>query len=430
MNLMNPASNTIATHPCPLSVEWWQPDSDSAALPTDEAAQKALDELTQLYANGIPLLRLPEASDDLEAISGIAASIAAHSDHLVLVGIGGSSLGAEALSSLAPNNDGIALHIMDNPDPDSFAFYQEMLDPERTSWLFISKSGGTLEPVTQAMLVLSWLETQIGKDAIARSCHVISEPGDSALNKLAAHYNISHYDHLSDLGGRWSCLSNVGLLPAACAGLDVGAFRQGTNAMLQHTLSAEMAGNQPLQGAIFNVGQLSQNRPIHAIMPYNDRLAATASWCRQLISESIGKDGKGVTPLAALGTVDQHSMLQLMLDGPDDKYFTVLTAQHKGEGLPIPADLARIAGLDYLAGQPLGNVFEAFQQGTIGSLQAAGRPLRTIHLPQVDAFHLGALLMYFMLETVLIASLIGVNAFDQPAVEDSKNRAKHILKHG
>jgi glucose-6-phosphate isomerase len=217
------------------------------------------------------------------------------------------------------------------------------------------------------------------------------------------------------------------MLPAASCGLDVRALRAGVNAMLQHTLRAPVATNLPVQGALYGVRQEAQGRTTHTIMPYVDTLEKTAAWCRQLISESLGKQGKGITPLAAMGTVDQHSMLQLLLDGRDDKYFTVIVTEQVGRGAEIPTTLAALAGLSYLGGKPLGDVLDAFQKGTIGSIQGSKRPVRTIHMPKVDAFHLGALLMYFMLETVLIAQMIGVDAFDQPAVEDSKIRAKKVL---
>jgi glucose-6-phosphate isomerase len=209
--------------------------------------------------------------------------------------------------------------------------------------------------------------------------------------------------------------------------VDVRAFRAGVNAMLQHTLHAPVATNLPVQGALYGVRQDGRGRTTHTIMPYVDTLEKTAAWCRQLISESLGKQGKGITPLAAQGTVDQHSMLQLLLDGRDDKYFTVIVTEQKGRGTEIPTTLAALAGLSYLGGRPLGDVLDAFQKGTIGSIQGSKRPVRTIHMPKVDAFHLGALMMGFMLETVLIAHMIGVDAFDQPAVEDSKIRAKKVL---
>ncbi len=418
-------TNTTPHTQSPFTVDLWEPDANS----NDESgrAKQALSGLKRLYDDGLPLLKLVEQTNDLAEIQQIADTIIAQSDTVVLVGIGGSSLGAEALTALRPIGHSVKLEVMDNPDPDSFAVRKATLDPKTTSWLFVSKSGGTLETVSQVMMVLDWLENAIGKDEIAKRCTIVTEPKPSAMTTLADHYSIPRYTHDPELGGRWTCVANVGLVPAAACGVDIQAFRRGCHTMLQHTLSTDIQDNQPLQGALYGVRQAEQGRNTHAIMPYMDRLKYMAAWCRQLVSESLGKQGKGITPLAALGTVDQHSMLQLLLDGPDNKYFTVVTADQEGKGSNVPSALAKLCGLDYLADIPLGNVLNAFQRGTIGSMQASKRPVRTIHMPALDAFHLGALLMSVMLETILIAQMIGVDAFDQPAVEDSKIRAKKVL---
>ncbi len=421
----NTAQAVTEPRPSPLFMDWWEPET--LASESNEAAISALNAVKKRHADGMPFLRLPETTDDLAEIQSLADKVIAQSDTLVLVGIGGSSLGAEAVTSLRPATHSLKLEVMDNPDPDSFAAFQATLDPAKTSWVFISKSGGTLETVSQTMIVLKWLEDAIGKAGITERCIAITEPKDSSLTKLANHYDIPTYEHDPELGGRWTCLSRVGLIAAAACGVNIRDMRAGANAILQHTLTTDIAANQPLQGALYGVRNAKAGRSTHTIMPYADTLYFTASWCRQLISESLGKNGKGITPLAALGSVDQHSMLQLLLDGPNDKYFTIIVTGQDGRGAEVPADLADIAGLGYLGGKPLGNVISAFQQGTIGSFQEYKRPVRTINLPTIDAFHLGALLMYFMLETVLISELIGVDAFDQPAVEDGKIRAKAIL---
>jgi glucose-6-phosphate isomerase len=423
--MTNAARAPHASFACPLLMEWFEPEAKQG----DETviAEAALNGLKQLHARHIPLLTLPDTTDDLAEIEAVAARIQAQSDVLVLVGIGGSSLGAEAVTALRPVTHSLVFEVMDNPDPETFAQMKSTLNPARTSWLFVSKSGGTIETVSQILIVLKWLEDTIGKQGIAERCVIVTEPKPSSLTTLATHYHIPAYAHDPELGGRWSCISNVGMLPAASCGLDIRAFRKGTQAMLHHALNAKASDNMPVQGALYGVRQEARGRNTHTIMPYIDQLEKTASWCRQLISESLGKQGKGITPLAALGTVDQHSMLQLLLDGPDNKYFTVIVTEQHGKGDIIPSDLAELCDLGYIGGKPLGNILDAFQKGTVGSMQGSKRPVRTIHMPAMDAFHLGALLMYFMLETVLIAQMIGVDAFDQPAVEDSKIRAKKVL---
>jgi glucose-6-phosphate isomerase len=188
-----------ATFPlCPLTMEWWEPDARPAG--EDAVGEKALHALQALHASGLPLLRLPESTEDLAEVEAIAAKIQAQSDVLVLVGIGGSSLGAEALTALRPHTHSLRFEVMDNPDPDSFAVAQATLNPKRTSWLFVSKSGGTLETISQILIILAWLEQTIGKAGIAERCVVVTEPKPSSLTSLATHFGIPSYAHNPDVG--------------------------------------------------------------------------------------------------------------------------------------------------------------------------------------------------------------------------------------
>jgi glucose-6-phosphate isomerase len=162
-------------------------------------------------------------------------------------------------------------------------------------------------------------------------------------------------------------------------------------------------------------------------MPYIDRLAPFGFWFRQLWAESLGKDGKGTTPVRAVGAVDQHSQLQLYLAGPADKLFTLVTLDQAGTGAAFPPDLAQDGALAYLAGKRLGDLLAAEQRATVTSLLRNGRPTRVIHLARLDEERLGALFMHFMLETIIAADLLGVDAFDQPAVEEGKVLARQYL---
>jgi glucose-6-phosphate isomerase len=420
--MVSPLSTSACSPACPIVIQRLQGEIAGA----DHLLAKAAAKLALLDQENSPLLRLPQYLQDLEEIEACAARFRRQSDRLVLVGIGGSSLGAAALTSIADSADPMQFHILDNPDPATMDKMLRDSDPHRTSWLFISKSGGTVETLSQILIILQWLEDRIGIEAIAERCVAVTEDKASPLKTLIEYYHLQAFKH-ENIGGRWACLSNIGLLPAACCGIDIRGCRQGAYAMLQHARATGIADNEPLQGALFVAAQHQASRRIHVVMPYTDQLNFTA-WYGQLISESLGKSGKGITPLAARGAVDQHSMLQLMLDGPDDKFFTLITTDHAGKGKRIPR-LADVCGLHYLTDQPIGNVLEAFQAGTIGSIKASGRPIRTMHLPESNAFNLGALLMYFMLETLYVSELLEVNPFDQPAVEDSKVRARFLLNN-
>jgi glucose-6-phosphate isomerase len=213
------------------------------------------------------------------------------------------------------------------------------------------------------------------------------------------------------------------------AELDVAALRAGAGEALDACLNAATpADSAPALGAAIAVG-LQEQRGIATtvIMPYLDRLQHFGLWFRQLWSESLGKDGKGTTPIRAMGTVDQHSQLQLYLAGPADKMFTLVTADVAGMGESVSPDLASDPSLAYLVNKRMGDLLDAEQRATEQSLIRNGRPTRRFHIARLDEKTLGALLMHFMLETIIAADLFGVNAFDQPAVEEGKVIARQYL---
>jgi len=166
------------------------------------------------------------------------------------------------------------------------------------------------------------------------------------------------------------------------------------------------------------------------VMAYADRLERFTRWYVQLWAESLGKDGKGTTPLGALGPVDQHSQLQLFIAGPRDKLFTVITTGCAGKGPRLDSELSTLAGEPDFGGRTIGDLVAAQGRATAETLAKNGCPVRTIHIERLDEYSLGALLMHFMLETIIAARLFGVDAFDQPAVEEGKVLAKRYLAEG
>jgi glucose-6-phosphate isomerase len=232
-------------------------------------------------------------------------------------------------------------------------------------------------------------------------------------------------DHDPGVGGRFSVLTNVGLLPASILGLDIAAVRAGAAAALAPVLEKRAPADVP--SAVGAAVSVAAGKPITVMMAYADRLERFTRWYVQLWAESLGKDGKGTTPLAALGPVDQHSQLQLFNAGPRDKLFTIVTAAATGRGPRIEADLAKLAGEPDFAGKTMGDLVAAQGRATAETLAKNGCPVRTMHLAKLDEKSLGELLMHFMLETIIAAHLIGVDAFDQPAVEEGKVLAKTYL---
>ena len=236
-------------------------------------------------------------------------------------------------------------------------------------------------------------------------------------------------DHEPGVGGRFAVLTNVGMLPALARGLDANAFRTGARAVVKALLGVGSAQEfAPAVGAAVAVG-LARDHGIraHVLMPYTDRLGRFAHWFAQLWAESLGKDGEGTTPVAALGPVDQHSQFQLYLDGPRDHMITLLRQSARGTGPKIDQTLAKNAGIDFLAGRTAGDLVAAQQQAIAHALVEAGRPVRTIDIETLDESTLGGLMMHFMLETILAAHLFGVDPYNQPAVEAGKILTRRYL---
>ena len=397
------------------------------------ATAPALAALREAYEDGsLPMLRLPGERGDLEALSWIAARYRAGFDDVVVLGTGGSSLGGKTLCALAdcgfgPRAGAPRIRFAENVDPDSLDALFSALDLSRTGWLAVSKSGETAETLAQLLLAIAALN-QRGLDAGGRMT-AIAGPGGNALRRLAAAHGIEVLDWDPGIGGRYAALSASGLLPALIAGLDASAVRDGAAAVLDPVLAGASPGSVPAaEGAALAVAALrSRGIAQTVLMPYADRLADFALWFRQLWAESLGKGGTGTTPIDALGAVDQHSQLQLYLAGPADKLFTLIVLDRGGKGARIPADLAADPGLSYIRDRTIGDLMQAEQRATAGALARNGRPTRLIRLPALDESAMGALMMHYMLETVIAAHLLGVDAFDQPAVEEGKMLARSYL---
>ena len=377
--------------------------------------------------NSLPLLNLPARTDDLEPLGALARDLRARVADVVVLGIGGSSLGGETVLGLAPRTDRTPrVHFMANVDPATIDALERATDPTRTALIVISKSGSTAETLSQFLVLLPRLRDALGKDALGKAVVAITEPGDNPLRRLAHGLGARVLDHDPKVGGRYSVLSLVGLLPALVAGLDAGAIRRGA-ATVWDRLVAQTADAPPAQGAALAAAAASAGFSQTVLMPYVDRLERFGAWFCQLWAESLGKDGHGTTPIRALGTVDQHSQLQLFLAGPRDKLFTLVTAPSAGIGRPIDRALADDPRLSYLVGRSLGDLLDVEARATYETLARNGRPTRLIALDRLDEETLGGLFMHYMLETILTAHLWGVDPFDQPAVEEGKVLARKYL---
>ncbi len=388
---------------------------DALCAKANEAAQKIS---AQVSGGNYPFL---SAALDDDGTIAAAKKFSGKFDDVIVLGTGGSSLGGKTCCAIADGKTN--LHFLANVDPDGFDRALKKLDPAKTGAIAISKSGNTAETLCQLHVIVEWL----GHAHLADKLLVITEPGDNVMRRIASQLGVSIIDHNPKIGGRFSVLSIVGMLPAAIAGLDIHKIRKGAAEVLNRAASADSA---PAIGAAINIA-LNKHHEIHqtVLMPYADALKTFAEWYKQLWAESVGKNGLGTTPIDALGTVDQHSQLQLFLDGPRDKFYTLILPNHAESGARIsPLKNASDDRLAYLYGRTMGDLIAAEGRATVQSLKNKGFPVRTIEIQKLDERTLGALFMHFMLETMIGAELLGINAFDQPAVEEGKILTKKYLQ--
>jgi glucose-6-phosphate isomerase len=378
----------------------------------------------------LELLGIPARTDDLRIAKARAAEIAKGMKTVAVLGIGGSSLGGQALTALRKTAVPF-VEFHDNPDPFSWTAALKRFELKKTHFIAISKSGGTAETLTQVLTAAEALK-KAGVKNLARHFTIVTEPHKSALADFADGIGAPKLDHPTGVGGRYSVLTMVGVLPAILMGIDVKQLRAGAASVLAAALAAKTPAEAPaatgaaLHHALAEEGKLATT----ILWPYADALAVFGGWWRQLWAESLGKDGKGSTPVSVLGPVDQHSQLQLFRDGPGNALFTILSVDMKGQGPAVPKAAAKALGQDYLAGKRPGDLVEAECRATAQTLFKNGRPVRTMHVAKVDAFSMGALMMHFMLETILTGRLMGVDPFNQPGVEEGKVLARQYLGQG
>ncbi|MGO4665704.1 glucose-6-phosphate isomerase [Bosea sp. 2RAB26] len=395
-------------------------------------------------AKSLPLLGLPADTADLAPVHAAAKRLREGATDILILGTGGSSLGGQTLAQLA--GYGIAglssfaptprVHFIDNLDPETFASLLTKLPLKSTRFVAISKSGGTGETLLQSIAAITALRAAgIPDGEIGRHFQGLSEPAKPGklhpLRALLEPFGTPFLDHHTGVGGRYSVLTNCGLLPAAILGLDIEALRNGAAKALAPLLAGKGVREVPAAlGAALHLAAMRSGKGIAVLMPYADKLALLTRWWVQLWAESLGKDGQGTQPVAALGPVDQHSQQQLYLAGPKDKFFTVLTLSTKGRGPGIDAALAKKIGEDGFAGKTIGDLVAAQGVAMIDTFAKNGRAVRRLHVDHVDETVHGEILMHFMLETILTGYAMGVDPFDQPAVEEAKLLAKRYLAEG
>ena len=391
-----------------------------------------------LRAKGVlGFLDLPDDRKLAESVTTFARGAAGKFDDVVILGIGGSALGPIAIRTalLAPNWNALSksergdqprLHVLDNVDPRSIDALLGRLDLSRSLFIVTSKSGGTAETMAQYLVVRGRLDAQLGARA-GEHLVFITDPKSGALRPLSVAEKIPALDIPPAVGGRYSVLTPVGTLPAALVGVDVNAMLEGAGDMAKRCEADTLERNPAaLYATLQHAADVKRGRHIHVFMPYSDPLRDMADWFVQLWAESLGKHrqagdaGFGPTPLAALGATDQHSQVQLFMEGPPDKTLTFLTVAKRKSDVQIPALHGDVKDLAYLGNHRLGELLDIEQRATAGALARRGRPNMTLQLDAVDAWHLGALFMFLECATIHAAMLYGVDPLNQPGVELGK----------
>jgi len=401
-----------------------------------EALSSRLDPLRQQIkewknSSKTSFLNLPNQTN-IKAIKKRGQAIAGQFSKTVVFGIGGSSLGGEMLvRTLGDANPKNEVTFYDNVDPSTMVSL-ESVDWNETLLLVVSKSGNTAEVLSQFLTTLPIMEHELGYKQAAEHTLIITENKEGALYKLSQELSIEVIEHPA-IGGRFSVLSVVGLLPAYIGGVDIAGVMEGARAMAVRCSEDDILKNPAFYNGAAQYLHAERNRTISVVMPYADNLRFVVNWFRQLWAESLGKidsegNHKGLTPTEAHGVTDQHSQLQLLLEGPDDKLVTFITDPgFRFRGRRVPLRFKSIPAVSPLAGHTIGELFISELKATRTTLSRRGRPNRTLALLERDAYALGELIILLEMETVVVAELMGVNPFDQPAVEESKILTREYL---
>jgi glucose-6-phosphate isomerase len=361
-------------------------------------------------------------------------------DAFVVLGIGGSALGPMAVQQALNHpyynelprekrNGYPKLYIADNVDPERLVYLFQTIDIKKSLFNVISTSGSTSETMAQFMIIKDMLEKELGKEKAAATIVCTTDSASGNLIKIAKEEGYKTFIIPSGVGGRFSELTPVGLLPAAFCGINIEALLEGAARMDAMCAEEDIYKNPAHMFALLHYMGMTRGKNITVVMPYADSLKFISDWFAQLWAESLGKqvdlDGKvvnaGQTPVKALGVTDQHSQVQLYAEGPYDKIVVFLGVDEYRETITIPKLYGDMPSLGFLGGVTHNKLIQTEQEATEYALTKASRMNMTLTLPKVNAQTIGQLLYFFEVATAFAGELLNINAFDQPGVEEGKN---------
>lgn len=413
---------------------------DLQALPLEEAFASMNAKRDSMKWRELPYNQEQVVEDILAA----AAWIREEAEAFVVLGIGGSALGPiavqQALSHLRYNElpkekrGGPKLYVLDNVDPESMAALLDVIDISKTVFNVITKSGSTSETVSQLLIVSDLLKKTVGED-ISRHLIATTDKEKGNLIRIAREEGLTTFIVPDGVGGRFSELCPVGLLAAAVCGIDIKELLAGAAYMDKQVQKQELWKNPACVLGALQYEAMQRGMNIHVMMPYADSLKYISDWYAQLWAESLGKktDLKGntvhagQTPVKALGVTDQHSQVQLYTEGPFDKVVTFLGVEKYRCQTPIPEGYSHIPDVHFLSGHSHQELIQAEQAATAYALTKSGHGNYTVTLPEVNPFTVGQLLYMFEVQTAFVGELLGIDAFDQPGVEEGKKATYALL---
>jgi len=413
---------------------------DDLAHYADQMAKIVTELNHQVNKGKLPYRKLAHNTEMHTHARQLAGQLHQWCRNFVVLGIGGSALGNIALqTALNPpyynllddeSRPGPRLFVMDNVDPVQFGAMLEFVKGQLDTTVFnvISKSGQTAETASQFLIIRRMIAEKLGPAALSKHIVITTDPHDGPLRRIGNEGGYRTLHVPAGVGGRFSVLSNVGLLSAAVCGIDTDQLLAGAMDMETRITDTDMWSNPAALYALIQFLFYQRGKHLSVMFPYSYQLRDLGDWFRQLWAESLGKsqtlDGRtmhiGPTPIKALGTTDQHSQVQLYREGPDDKVFTFLQVQRFDDPCAIPSELGEFDAFSYLGNKSLAELINAEKGATEYALVKSHRPCLTIRFPKVNPYTVGQFIHLLETATSIIAELFNINAYDQPAVELGK----------
>ncbi len=384
---------------------------------------------------------LPYEKNQIKKLLASARRKRGRYNDIIVLGIGGSALGTTAMKTalLHPYHNMIdrsqrkgvpRLHVLDNVDPVYIArMFDDVIDIRKTLFIVISKSGATTETMSQFMIVYDLVESYLGEKAVNKHIIAITDEEEGHLRPIADEFGLESYIIDKEVGGRFSVLSPVGLLPASLCGIDVRALLKGAARMDERCKNPSLFKNPAaMYAAVHYLANTKLKTSMSVMMPYANALKDVADWYCQLWAESLGKavDKKnktvnvGQTPIKSLGATDQHSQAQLYREGPYDKIITFIGTEKFSTSLDMPNVFEEVDAMNYLAGKGLDTLINAEREATTLAMNDANRMNLTINMPKIDEESIGQLFFSLQVATAISGELYGIDTFNQPGVEASK----------